>query len=194
MADIPEIEAKPYDAMETCIGLSVVILATFLGIVNVKDDNIVQKMQLAQADRIDNWNWFQARNVRGTVYESFAEELKVPRPGETPELAKLREEKSAYFTKRFQDQEAKAKEQKDDALKAKNEYDLLNFKDDQFDLCEAAMAIGLALMGVTALVKRWWLFFVALVPSVFGVLMGVAGFMGVDTSFSAVKWFIELLS
>jgi hypothetical protein len=38
----------------------VAILATFLGICNVKDDNVVQAMLAAQAEKIDQWNFFQA--------------------------------------------------------------------------------------------------------------------------------------
>ena len=93
--EIPEVEIKDGGALATCIGLSVVILATFLGIANVKDENIVQQMQLKHADRNDNWAWYQARNIRSTVYEAFAEELSIPWPNETPEVTKQREEKSA---------------------------------------------------------------------------------------------------
>ena len=42
-------------------------LATFLGVCKVKDDNIVQAMQQAQADRLDHWNFYQARNIREEV-------------------------------------------------------------------------------------------------------------------------------
>jgi hypothetical protein len=194
MAEIPEIETKDGDSMEMWIGLCVVVLATFLGVANVKDGNIVQQMQLKQAERIDNWNWFQARNIRATVYEAFADELTVPWPNETPEATKKREEKSAYFRDKARTQEEKAKTQEADAKQAKQDYDELNAKDDQFDLCEAALAIGLALMGVTAMVKRWWLFIVASVPSAFGVVMGVAGFMGMDTNSPYVNWIIRVLS
>ena len=194
MADIPEIDAKNGDKLETCIGLCVVILATFLGVANVKDGNIVQQMQLKQADRNDNWNWFQARNIRATVYEAFADELSIAWPNETPDVTKQRELKSEFFRKKAKDQEDKAKKQEADAKQAEEEYNALNFKDDQFDLCEAALAIGLALMGVTALVKRWWLFGVAMLPSAFGVIMGVAGFMGYDTSSPAINWIIKILS
>ena len=187
-------ESKDGNTIETFVGLCVVILATFLGVVNVKDGNIVQLMQKKQVDRANNWAWFQARNIRGTVYEGFAEELKVPWPNETPEIAKVREAKSEWFRNEAKKQEEKSKKQKDDAEQAEKDYDSLNAKDDQFDLCEAALAIGLALMGVTALVKRWWLFAAALVPSVFGVVMGVAGFLGFDTNTGWIKTMIEVLS
>lgn len=194
MVDVPEIETDGATPLESWVGLCVVILATFLGICNIKDDNIVQQMQLKHADRNDNWAWFQARNIRGTIYESFAEELSVPWPNETPEVAEQRKAKAESFRKRAADQEAKAKKQEADAKQADEDYRNLNTKDDQFDLCEAALAIGLALMGVTALIKRWAMFFIALVPSVFGAVMGVAGFMGLDTSSRFISWIVQVLS
>ena len=50
------------------------------------------------------------------------------------------------------------------------------------------------MMGVTALIKRRWLFWFALVPAAIGIVMGVAGFMGADTDNAAVRWVIGILS
>ena len=49
------------------VALTVALLATFTGICKVKDDNIVQAMQQAEADRVDHWNFYQARNIRKEV-------------------------------------------------------------------------------------------------------------------------------
>ena len=38
--------------------------------------------------------------------------------------------------------------------------------------------IAIALLAVTALTQLWWLYWLALVPTGFGVLMGLAGLMG----------------
>jgi len=43
--------------LNTLVAISVALLATFMGIGKVKDDNIVQAMQQAQADKIDNYSW-----------------------------------------------------------------------------------------------------------------------------------------
>lgn len=194
MSDIPIPEPKDGNTLETFIGLCVVILATFLGVVNVKDGNISQKMQQMQTEHNDNWGWYQARKIRMSVFESFAEELSIPRPGESDEIKKLREGQRASFQAKFEEQKRESKDQAEAAKNAKAEYDTLNSKGDQFGICEVALTIGLALMGVTALAKRWWLFVVALVPSVFGVGMGIAGFLGVDTDTPAINWLIEALS
>jgi len=46
------------------VALTVALLASFMGVCKVKDDNIVQGMQQAQADKIDHWAFYQARNLR----------------------------------------------------------------------------------------------------------------------------------
>ena len=48
------------------------VLATFMGICKVKDDNIVQAMQQAQADKLDHWAFYQARNLRQEMAEATA--------------------------------------------------------------------------------------------------------------------------
>ncbi len=42
--------------LNTIVAITVALLATFMGIGKVKDDNIVQAMQQAQADKIDNYS------------------------------------------------------------------------------------------------------------------------------------------
>src|SRR5438309_6603383 len=53
--------------LNTLVAISVALLATFMGICKVKDDNIVQAMQQAQANKIDSYSWYQARNIREEV-------------------------------------------------------------------------------------------------------------------------------
>lgn len=180
--------------LETMVGVCVVLLATFIGICNVKDGNIVQKMQQAQASTNNNWAWYQARNIRQAVYESTGENLSVPFPGETAEVKAAREAMAAKYISLAKKQEEKMESQKKTAEDSQKEYDDLNNLDDKFDLCEALLAIGLALMGVTALAKRWWLFFLSLFPSGLGVWMGIAGFMQVEPNIPFLKDLIRLLS
>jgi hypothetical protein len=66
----------------------------------------------------------------------------------------------------------------DDAAAADKNYNDLNFHDDQFDLSDAMLALAISLLAVTALTQKRWLFYLALVPTVFGVLMGLAGLFG----------------
>lgn len=181
-------------ALEAAIGVMVVLLATFLGICNVKSGNIGQGMEKKQVERNNNWAWYQARTIRSTVYECSAEELKLARPDEDADAKQAREALRKRFLDDVGRQKLEREKQKADAEQAEADYDDLAKKDDQFDLCEAALAVALALFGVTALVKRWWMFLFALLPAGIGVFMGVAGFMGVDTDLPAIKWVLDWLA
>src|SRR5436853_5206006 len=63
--------------LTTHVAITVALLATFLGVCKVKDDNIVQAMQQAQADKLDHWNFYQARNIRQEVAAAAEDELKL---------------------------------------------------------------------------------------------------------------------
>lgn len=194
MATDAEAKEQSDNLLEGLVGLSVVLLATFLGICNVKDNNIVQKMQLKQGERNNKWLWLQARNIRGTVYVTTAEQLSIPVSGESKEAMKTRQKLAAKYYEKEIDQEKKMVELEVEAKALDKEVNELGEMDDQFDLAEAALSIGLALMGVTVLLKRRWMFFLALVPSAFGTFMGIAGFMGMDTKDLGIQWMIDLLT
>ena len=73
---------RPKANLNTWVAISVALLATFMGICKVKDDNICQAMQQAQADKIDNYSWYQARNIREEVAKATVAQLtaQAPRP------------------------------------------------------------------------------------------------------------------
>src|ERR1700682_2959746 len=70
-ADAASSKARLY----TLVAISVALLATFMGICKVKDDNIVQAMQQAQASKIDSYSWYQARNIREEVAKATIAQL-----------------------------------------------------------------------------------------------------------------------
>src|SRR5438034_2277557 len=63
--------------LTTWIAITVALLATFLGVCKVKDDNIVQAMEEAQADKLDHWAFYQARNLREEVAKATATQLRL---------------------------------------------------------------------------------------------------------------------
>ena len=138
--------------INSAVAITVALLATFTGICKVKDDNVVQAMQQAQADKLDHWQYYQARNIREEVARSTLTQLRLQLLTAPPQVAEA-----------YKDQAA---------------YDALNYHDDQFDLSDASIAIAISLLAVTSLTQLRWLFLLALVPSGFGVLMGLAGLCG----------------
>ena len=163
--------------LNAAVAVTVALLATFMAICKVKDDNIVQAMQQAQADKVDHWGYYQARNIRQELAEATALQLKLARKSAPPAVAADYDEAIARYDKLAAEQVAKKAEVKAQAEADQQRYDALNLHDDQFDLSDALLAIAVALLAVTALTGMWPLFWVALVPTVGGVLMGLAGLL-----------------
>ncbi len=58
------------------VAICVAITATFMALCNVKDGNIVQAMQQAQARYIDGWSYFQAKSTKQSMAENTLALLK----------------------------------------------------------------------------------------------------------------------
>lgn len=165
------------ERLNAIVALTVAVLATFLGICKVKDDNIVQAMQQAQVDKLDYWAYYQARTIRADVAEQAATSLELAKVGAPAEQAAAYDQAIAGYRAKQVDQLKKRDELRALAEKAQADYTAYGKRDDQFDLSDALLAIAIALLAVTALTHLWWLFVVSLVPTVAGVVMGLAGLM-----------------
>ena len=163
--------------LNTWVALTVALLATFMGICKVRDDNLVQAMQQAQADKIDHWSFYQARNVRQEVAQSALDQMQVTMLGAGAAAQAKAAPLIAKYTALIADQQTKKEELRKLALADQAQYDALNFHDDQFDLADALTAIAISLLALTSLTQRRWLFWVALTAAILGVIMGLAGLM-----------------
>ncbi len=166
--------------LNAMVAVTIAILATFMGICKVKDDNIVQAMQLAQVDRNDHWAWYQARNIREEILRSTAAQFAAQANVQAGPAKQAFLTQAQTYQKLAGEQGKKKDDLKKQAEDDQKTYDRLNLHDDQFDLADAALALAVALLAITALTQKTWLYLVALIPSVFGVVMGVAGLMGLS--------------
>ena len=169
-----EAPARP-SRLNASVAISVALLSTLMGICKVKDDNIVQAMQQAQADKIDHWAYYQARNLREEVAKATLVQLRLQAADRPAAQRAAYDEAIAQYQKLADEQSQKKAQLQKDALADQQTYDALNYRDDQFDLADAAIAISIALLAVASLTQLWWLFGLAMVPAVFGALMGIAG-------------------
>ena len=161
--------------LNAAVAVTIAVLATFMGICKVKDDNIVQAMQQAQADKLDHWAFYQARNLRQEIADATVTQLDLARLGASPANVGAYDAAIAKYRAIREDQSKKKEELKVQAEQDQKTYDGLNYRDDQFDLSDALIAIAIAMLAVTALTRLWPLYWASLVPTALGVLMGVAG-------------------
>ena len=172
------------------IAVSVAILAALLGIGKIKDDNICQGMAKAKADAVDYWNQYQAEKLKGRF-----EDLKIFQIESTqiqnPSLSGAFDEKLTKLHENIDRYAASADKLKVQAEDQEHLYDALNFRDDQFDLADAGLAISLALFAVTALLGSMTLFFISWFFGGFGAVMCLAGLVGWSIH---PDWIVQLLS
>ncbi|MGB9108820.1 MAG: DUF4337 domain-containing protein [Telluria sp.] len=162
--------------LNMAVAVTVALLSTFMGICKVKDDNIVQGMQQAQANKLDHWAFYQARNVREEVARATLVQLQL-QAADAPHPERY-SAPIAHYEQLVAEQDKKKLEMKTQADQDQKDYDAANFRDDQFDLSDAFLALSVAMLAVTSLTRQRWLFGLAMVPTAFGVLMGLAGLCG----------------
>jgi hypothetical protein len=163
--------------LNTWVAITVALLATFMGICKVRDDNLVQAMQQAQADKIDHWSFYQARNIRQEIAQATVDQLELTIAAQPEQVRSRATPVLDRYKALVTDQKLKKDSLRVQAEADQKLYDALNFHDDQFDLADALTAIAISLLALTSLTQRRWLFWVAMTASVLGVIMGLAGLL-----------------
>ena len=177
--------------LNTWVAIAVALLSTFMAICKVKDDNIVQAMQQAQADKIDHWSYYQARRLREDLALANAETFKLMAASADAHSAEALHAASEHYAALAVEQREKRLAVEQDAQGDQREYDALNLHDDQFDLTDALCSLAIAMLALCALTHKRWLFALAMLPIAGGVLMGVCGLVGASLHFD---WLARLLS
>jgi Domain of unknown function (DUF4337) len=182
-------ERKHDPRLNDTIAVTVVILTVFLAVCKVKDDNIVQAMQKAQAGSVDAWAEYQSTRVKLHVDENGLSMLRLLETAGTIDKA-VAAKQAAEYEADIKKYEARSKETRAKAEALEKEYNDLNTRDDQFDVSEAFISIAVAVAAVGALVDLWWLVYLAWASGAIGMVFGLAGFAGIALR---AQWLVTLL-
>jgi hypothetical protein len=182
-------EAK--NRLNNWIAISVAIISVFMAVTKVKDDNIVQAMLQAKSDAVDTWNEYQSKKIKHHLAElglNQVQALQVMAQGKGSYVLSSQQKQYRDSITRYQtDEDTLSKKAKG----FEKQYDDLNFKDDQFDLSDATLSISLAMLAISALTGKRKLLALAWLIAGFGLLMGLAGLMGLPLHPAAL---VKLLS
>jgi len=159
--------------INSLVALFVAITATFMAICNVKDGNIVQAMDQAQAHSLDAWSYYQSKSTKQATIESVLELARLQHVAGVDTIIRKYEVQVARYDK----EKAEIKKQAEDFQK---QYDDLNLFDDQFDMTEALLTISIAMFGISSLTQRKWLLGFASGMSLLGIILGLAAFLKVS--------------
>ncbi|MEA2905886.1 MAG: hypothetical protein QOI12_3273 [Alphaproteobacteria bacterium] len=175
--------------MNDLVAVTVVVLTVFMAISKVKDDNINQAMQKAKSESVDAWAEYQSARIKLHVDENGLSTLRLIETGGQIDKA-LAAKQAAEYESDIRKYEGRSKETMAKAKALEAEYDRLNFRDDQFDMSDAFLSIAVALSAVASLVSACWLLYVAWGSGAFGLVMGIAGFLGYNLR---PEWIATLL-
>jgi len=155
------------------IAISIAFVATFMALSAIKSGNLDKAIAQSQAERIDNWAWYQAVRVREDMatYELSNLQRLERNAREPAERARLATEITAQ-----NGEIAHVRQRKDEvqALARHSESDLASMQPlgDQYDLSDALLSIATALLAICALARVRWLFWFSLIPAAAGLLVG----------------------
>lgn len=168
-----EVSAEAKDKrLNRLVAITVVVLSVFTGLCGIKDGNIVQAMQAAQAASVDTWNEYQATKTKLHIAEAERRQLALlAAPGKADAAIAALDSDIAKYKVEAPDLARAAKAQ--GAL-----YDALNVHDDQFDAGDAAISTAISLAAVAALAETMSLLWAAWAFGAFGLFMGLNGFLG----------------
>src|SRR5262245_47382643 len=170
-------ESKTSNWLNSLAAISVALLAAFMAVTKVKDDNIVQAMLQAKSDAVDTWGEYQAKRIKHHLMELGRDETLVFRSAAVLQNRSQLDTDAQHYESeiaRYQGEEAELKTK---ARDFEAEYNALNYRDDQFDLSDAALSVCLAMLAVTALTGKRWLLWLSWLVAAIGVVMGVAGLL-----------------
>ncbi|MEI7931380.1 MAG: DUF4337 family protein [Actinomycetes bacterium] len=114
--------------LNNAVAVTIALLSTFMVVYKVKDDNIVQAMQQAQADKLDHWNFYQARNIREEVAAAAATQLRLAAAGAPSQQQEGYGAAIASYERLIADQAAKKEDVRQQAEQDQRTYDALNYR------------------------------------------------------------------
>jgi hypothetical protein len=167
--------------LNAVVAISVAVTATFTALCNVKKGNVVEAMARAQASGIDAWAYYQAKGTKLNIAESALDGLRIQRettPGLTSDGRAFIDRKLVDYAEKIRRYEVEKEEIKRKAEGFHEHYEVLDARHDQFDMAEALASIAIALLGLTALTQKKWLFYLAWGFAGLGIVLGLAGFIG----------------
>jgi hypothetical protein len=177
------------DPLNNWVAITVVVIAAVMGLSAVKAGNIAQAMIQVKSDEVNRWAYFQAKSTKQNLAEVALDQIRLQRAAAdrvTPAAAAAFAEKERFYAAEVARYEQEKSELKTEAEGLGKEYAALNVKDDQFDLSDAVLSLGLALLGVTALTHRRWLYWVAVAFASFGLVVSGAGLLNLNLHLAAL--------
>ncbi len=180
-----KVEAEQEARFRNRAALQIAIIAAVLAIAGLGGEKARDEMIASNIKASDSWSFYQAKNVRQTMYQLAADQLKAA-PADAANAARLK--KYQLTIARYDDQpdpKAPGDETKGDGkkqLKARAEsfertYEEASTRNESFDWAETALQLAVVLGSVAILALNRWILIASGVLGVLGVLLVANGYL-----------------
>ncbi|HEX6377200.1 MAG TPA: DUF4337 domain-containing protein [Allosphingosinicella sp.] len=183
-------ENEAAESFRNRAALLIAVLAAVLAVGGLGGGNATDDMVASNIKASDTWAFYQAKNVRQTMYELEAEKLKaaLAAGGVTPAErasaeARLKEYEATiarYNSEPDPNDPAKGEGKKELSAQAKAHeaaFEEASARDNNFDLAEVALQLALVLGSVAILAVNRWILGLSLALGVAGSLLTLNGFL-----------------
>jgi len=162
------------------LALTTVVFAVCATLSTLRGGGYGSRAVLAQAQASDQWAYYQAKSIKGYVYdlqkEKFEMDLKALKPGASrPVVAEYQNKIDAYTqkSKKYEDEKADIMK-KAQALEASR--DDAQKHSGAFGIAAMFLQIAILLSSIGALMKQKYFWFIGMVSGVFGLVYFFNGF------------------
>jgi uncharacterized protein DUF4337 len=173
--ELPERPEEGHEDNPLILPVSVTIstLAVLVALVTMFGHRAANEQILLQAKASDQWNYYQAKNIRFHEMEGYVDLL--------ANLAPADKEKAEAAKEKYVKQAEKYDKDKDEisneAKKLEAERDVFGRKEDRFDTGEALLEIGLVICSMTLLTKKKVFWFSGIAIAAIGVGFAITGYL-----------------
>lgn len=191
--EVDKAEARQAERHRNRAALAIAVLAAVLAVGELGGDNAKDAMIRNNIEASDTWNFYQAKNIRQTIYKLRADALarEISAPGVGPERRALLEgdlDKYRKTVARYEDEpdvtalgdatRGEGKRQLQARAKAYQEArQLAETKNNSFDFAKMALQLGIVLGSVSILASSRQLLWLAGGLGVVGATLSLNGFL-----------------
>jgi hypothetical protein len=166
------------DRLVSAAAVAIALLATFMAICGVKGDNTDYAIIQENADAMDQWAMYQAKSMKQYMFELQRDDVQSQLAVAGPRLGAAARKQLAEMVGGYEENMARYESEKQE-IKATAEghqdtRDALNEVANKLDLAEVFLSLAVALMAITILTKRRWLFGISAAPGLVGIFLGIA--------------------
>jgi hypothetical protein len=151
------------------VSFTMAVLAVLLAIVSLLGHRAHTEEVLLQNQATDQWNFYQAKNIRRSSYETLLDQLSISDLKDKEAAAKIRE-KYEKNVERLRDEQSEIQKE---AQTLQAEVGIERRRANRFDLGEAFLEVALVVTSITLLTRRRFFWGFGLGLGTLGILVAL---------------------